>query len=126
MTERIKSPSQETALIHYGVKGMRWGVKKGRTGDLNVKASRHERVASGKGSLTDKVVTIGGSTAANLAMRGLKGEAARRAKNERAQIERLSTGKAKVSDLLKAYGTASIYSVVGSANTRTDFVPGKS
>ena len=25
-------------LAHYGVKGMKWGVRKARTGDLNVRA----------------------------------------------------------------------------------------
>lgn len=108
-------------LAHYGVKGMRWGVRKARTGDLNAKASRHERVAAGKGSLTDKAVTLGGSSLYNLARRGLKGEAARRGRNERAQIERLATGKAKATDILRAYGTVSVYSLVGSMNKKTDF-----
>lgn len=113
-------------LAHYGVKGMRWGVRKARTGDLNAKASRHERVAAGKGSLRDKAVTLGGSSLYNLARSGgLKNEAARRARNERAQIERLSTGKAKATDILRAYGTVSVYSLVGSMNKRTDFVPQK-
>lgn len=119
MTQQKNPPRGD--LTHYGVKGMKWGVKKGRTGDLHVKASRHERVAAGKGSLRDKAVTLGGSSVYNLAARGLKGEAARRGRNERAQIERLATGKAKATDILKAYGTTSVYSVVGSTRKKSDF-----
>jgi hypothetical protein len=122
MTHPRGENPQSDELTHYGVKGMRWGVRKARTGDLNVRASRLERVASGKGSLVDKAVTLGGSTAFNLARsRGLKNEAARRAKNYRGQIERLSTGKAKVTDILKAYGTVSVYSLAAAANKKTDY-----
>ena len=123
MTQGSPSPGE---LVHYGVKGMKWGVRKARTGDLNVRASRNERVAAGKGSLTDKVVTLGGSSAARLITSGgLKKEAARRAADKRAQIERLSTGKAKASDVLRAYGTVSVASLVGSMFKGNDFVPGK-
>jgi hypothetical protein len=121
MTQQTTPPGE---LVHYGVKGMKWGVRKARTGDLNTRASRLERVASGKGSLADKVVSLGGSSLHNLAVqRGLKNEAARRAANYRGQIERLSTGKAKVSDILKAYGTVSLASLAAAANKKTDYVP---
>lgn len=97
-------------LAHYGVKGMKWGVRKARTGRLNVRASRLERVAKGKGSTRDKAVTVGGSTIYGVAKtRGrLKEDAARRAKNLRAQERRLATGKAQVSDVIKAYGSTAV------------------
>lgn len=97
-------------LTHYGVKGMKWGVRKARTGRLNVRASRLERVASGKGSFRDKAVTVGGTSAyrAVKARGSLKKEAARRAENLRGQEKRLATGKAKTMDLLKAYGTTTV------------------
>lgn len=99
-------------LAHYGVKGMKWGARKARTGDLHVRASRNERVASGKGSLLDKAVTLGGSNTVRLVTsRGFKNEAARRGENKRAQIERLATGKATVLDVMKAYGTVSVTSL---------------
>lgn len=108
-------------LAHYGVKGMKWGVRKARTGDLNVRASRLERVAAGKGSVRDKVVSLGGSSLHNLAVnRGLKNESRRRAANYRAQEKRLATGKAKALDVLKAYGTVSVYGLAGAANKKTD------
>uniref|UniRef100_A0AAU7GX65 Uncharacterized protein n=1 Tax=Streptomyces phage Scarif TaxID=3158858 RepID=A0AAU7GX65_9CAUD len=109
-------------LIHYGVKGMKWGVRKARTGQLDARASRNERVAAGKGSLVDKAVTLGGSSALRLGMSGgLKNEAARRAKNKRAEIKRLATGKAKVTDILKAYGTVSAADLGRAAIKKTDF-----
>ena len=55
-----------TELNHYGVKGMHWGVRKARTGDLNIRASRLERVAAGKGSLVDKAITLSGSSVRNM------------------------------------------------------------
>lgn len=109
-------------LTHYGVKGMKWGVRKARTGQLNTRASRNERVASGKGSLGDKVVTLAGSSTARLVTSGgLKKEAARRAKNKRAEIERLATGKAKVTDILKSYGTVSALDLAVAARKKSDF-----
>ncbi|AOZ64875.1 hypothetical protein SEA_FRODOSWAGGINS_9 [Streptomyces phage FrodoSwaggins] len=108
-------------LKHYGVKGMKWGVRKARTGDLNLRASRLERVADGTATKMEKFATAMNSTAANLVRSGgLKKEAARRAKNLRGQEERLATGKAKTSDILKAYGTISISSLALAAHKKSD------
>jgi hypothetical protein len=97
-------------LVHYGVKGMKWGVRKQRTGRLNVRASRLERVAAGKGSFRDKATTVAGTSVYGaVKSRGsLRDEAARRAKNLRGQERRLATGKAKATDLLKAYGSTTV------------------
>jgi len=108
-------------LQHYGVKGMKWGVRKARTGDINVRATRLERVAKGKGTVADKLVTFAGSSARNIKRSGgFRQEAARRAQNLRAQEERLATGKAKVTDILKAYGTVSSGSLIRSAFKKSD------
>lgn len=107
MTQGSPSPVE---LVHYGVKGMKWGVRKARTGRLNVRASRLERVASGKGSVRDKAVTIGGTSiyGAVKSHGSLKKEAARRAESLRGQERRLATGKAKTLDVLKAYGSTTV------------------
>lgn len=116
------SVSNDDALEHYGVKGMHWGVRKARTGDLNKRASRNERVASGNASVVDHIITFNGSSARNLKKSGgYKKEAARRAANKRAEIERLATGKAKALDILKAYGTVTSTSLARSLHKKSDF-----
>jgi hypothetical protein len=97
-------------LVHYGIKGMKWGVQKARTGRLNVRASRLERVSTGKGTARDKIVTIAGTNAYGaIKSRGsLKKEATRRAENLRGQERRLATGKAKALDIIKAYGSTTV------------------
>lgn len=109
-------------IRHYGVKGMKWGVRKARTAQLGKRAARNERVAEGKGSLLDKTITLGGSSTARLVTSGgLRNEAARRATNKRSEIKRLADGKAKVTDILKAYGTVSTTDLARAANKKTDF-----
>lgn len=105
-------------LAHYGVKGMHWGVRKGRTGDIAIATKALDRVAKGKGTALDKVAAVGHTptlrTGNLLRKGGLANEAARKSKDLKAQSRRLATGKAKVSDVLKAYGTVSLTSVVRS------------
>src|SRR5687768_6068812 len=113
--------AKHSELKHYGVKGMKWGVRKARTGDLNLRAARLERVADGTATKMEKFATAMNSTAANLVRSGgLKNEAARRAKKLRDQEKRLATGKAKTSDILKAYGTVSLSSLALAAHKKSD------
>jgi len=108
-------------IKHYGVKGMKWGVRKARTGDLNVRATRQETIAKGEGTKLQKTVAALNTPFSKLVQKdGVKKHAADRAKALRDEEERLATGKAKVSDILKAYGSANVYSLVGAANKRTD------
>jgi hypothetical protein len=119
-----KSLSEEKhdALSHHGVKGMKWGVKKARTSQLADRAARNERVAAGKGSLRDHLVTFGGSSAANMIRSGgYKKEAARRGANKRAEIQRLASGKTRVTDVLKAYGTVRAVDLGRAAHKKSDF-----
>lgn len=109
-----EKPSLED-LAHYGVKGMHWGVQKARTGDVARETAVLDRVASGKGSALDKVHALAGSSALRLVKSGgLKNESARRSESLKAHSERLATGHAKVSDILAAYGTVSLLSLVRS------------
>ncbi len=102
-------------LAHYGTKGMHWGVRKARTGDVEKITKRLDRVAKGEGSLRDKVVAVGGAKAPKLLARnGLANEAARQSAELKAHSERLSTGHATAKDILQAYGSTSILSIIKS------------
>ncbi|WPJ30704.1 hypothetical protein [Streptomyces phage Psst2] len=106
---------------HYGVKGMKWGVRKARTGDLNLQASRHEMIARGEGTKLQKVsATLNTPFKKLLVKDGVKEHAAERAKDLRGQEQRLATGKARTSDVLKAYGTVSVSSLVLAAHKKSD------
>ncbi|ASU04006.1 hypothetical protein SEA_MAYA_10 [Streptomyces phage Maya] len=108
-------------LKHYGVKGMKWGVRKARTGDLNLQASRHETIARGEGTKMQKIsATLNTPFKKLLVKDGVKQHAAERAKDLRGQERRLATGKAKTSDILKAYGTVSISSLALAAHKKSD------
>lgn len=107
---------QEEWLAHYGVKGMRWGVKKARTGDLGTRAARAKRYASGESKKAggmrraiDTASAINNYRINDLVKgRGLHSAAERHAKVYEAERKRLATGKATRTDLLKAYGTTTL------------------
>lgn len=108
-------------LKHYGVKGMKWGVRKARTGDLNAQASYQEMIARGEGNKLQKTAAAINTPFVKLLTKdGVRQHAADRAKNLRGQEERLATGKAKVSDVLKAYGTVRISSLALAAHKKSD------
>lgn len=107
---------REDELAHYGVEGMKWGVRKAHTGQLEKPIARLNRVAEGKGSLYDKARVASDSSALRLVTsKGLKGEAARRAAKLEAHRDRLATGHATAMDILKAYGSVSIVSLARAA-----------
>lgn len=109
-----KKPSLED-LAHHGVKGMHWGVRKARTGNIDRETSRLDRVAKGGGSVRDKVVALNSAKLTKVVRRGgLRSEAARNSKDLKAQRERLATGKATMKDVLKAYGSVSVVDVIRS------------
>ena len=112
-----------STLFHYGTKGMKWGVRKARTGQVETitnriakKTDHLDRVARGTGSKKDKAVAIGNTQVyrlpRTLTKKGLASEAERtseRYKNYsdelKAHSKRLSTGQATVKDVLRAYGS---------------------
>jgi hypothetical protein len=105
-------------LSHYGTKGMHWGVRKARTGDVAKVTQRLDRVAKGEGSLRDKTVAIGRTKVYKvpklLTKDGLANEASRQSEELKAHSERLSTGHATAKDILQAYGSTSISSIIKS------------
>lgn len=123
-------------LAHYGVKGMKWGVKKARTGDLGTRAARAKRYASGASKQaggTRRVIDTA-SALKNYGVndlvkgRGLHKAAERHAKVYEAERKRLAKGEATAKDLIKAYGQITIeglstygaYSVAKAAMTTVD------
>lgn len=108
-------------LKHYGVKGMKWGVRKARTGDLNIQAAYQEKLARGEGTTLQKTLATLNTPMKKLLVKdGVRKHAAERAKDLRGQEERLATGKAKTSDVLKAYGGIRISSLILAANKKSD------
>jgi hypothetical protein len=109
------SNGEKPSLEHHGVKGMHWGVRKARTGNIDQETARLDRVAKGGGSLRDKAVALNSAKLTKVVRKGgLKSEAARNSADLKAQKQRLATGKATMSDVLKAYGSVSVIDVVRS------------
>lgn len=86
----------DEVLAHYGVAGMKWGVRKDK------RLARLQRVGSGQGSKLDNLRVLGGTSAANLiGNKGLKGAAKKKAENLAAHRDRLMKGEATAKDILK-------------------------
>lgn len=114
----------EMILIHYGVPGMRWGVRKARTGNLGTRAARAKRYASGEskkaGGMRRAIDTA--SALQNYGIndlvkgRGLRSAAKRHAQVYEAERKRLALGEATAKDILKAYGNQSIFLIGGAGS----------
>jgi hypothetical protein len=99
----------EAALEHFGVKGMKWGVRKGYTSRISNKAAAARRVSEGKASVVDKVRIHGTTSSADFIKGGgFKGGARVRADRDEAHVQRINEGKATTLDLIKLYGGARI------------------
>jgi hypothetical protein len=90
----------EAFLAHYGVKGMRWGVRREN------RIQSLERVGAGTASRGEKT-RYALTEATGAAMRrngGLAGSAANKAANMRAVDARRARGEGSVADFIKAHG----------------------
>jgi hypothetical protein len=119
MSQRNPSPGE---LAHYGVKGMKWGVKKARTGDLRKGTILLDKVAAGKGTPLENMAVIQSSRWKDLSIKngGFRGGAARRSAELKAEHDRIANGKATTKDMLRAYGGVSIFSIAASAHKKSD------
>lgn len=94
-------------LAHYGVKGMKWGVRSQKRLD------RLNRVASGTASRREKtqVMLTETSEVSRIRNKGLEGAAKTRADQLKARKERIQKGEGTVRDLLALHGGDRIFIV---------------
>lgn len=98
---------ESTYLEHYGVPGMKWGVRRNR------RAERLAKVGRGEGSKSDKIRALGNVSLKDVAKgRGLKGAAKLRSDIQIARNERVASGKASVRDKLAYHGSARLSDLV--------------
>lgn len=96
---------EKPALAHYGVKGMKWGVRKGYAERKRASAAQSIRVGQGKGSLIDKAYVHGFKTplVQVVSSGGFKKAALVTGQRERAHANRVEKGSKKVYDLMRLY-----------------------
>lgn len=99
-------------LAHYGVKGMRWGMRKARTGQIDAQTRVLDKVASGTANRREKLAVASTSSVYALTRRGLAGEAARRSTDLKAQKDRLAKGEATVRDILLTYHNVTLIDLI--------------
>lgn len=97
----------EKFLQHFGVKGMKWGVRKAYASRVSTRADQLERVSKGEGSAKDKFVSPLS-----------KKQAAKQAQTLRERADRLENGRATVRDLLAFYGGVNISDVMQARRVR--------
>jgi hypothetical protein len=123
MKVSLEKPGTPSEIVHYGVKGMKWGVRKSYTDKVDAKAARFRRVAEGRGSAVDKLKTYGTTTNLDLARglvkgkgyRGFKGAARFRAEDAEAHSARIKAGEATTKDILQMAGHISLADVARGA-----------
>ena len=119
-------------LKHYGVKGMKWGVRRNRDGGgkakktkspsgvqivsankARVNAASARRVSKGEGGILDiGLAALTTSGAQMMKAGGFKAAQGVKADKLDAYADRLESGRATTLDKLRAYGTTSIADTV--------------
>lgn len=92
--------TRDEALAHFGVKGMKWGVRR------QSRLDRVSRVANGTASKLDKarVAYTDVSVASLTRNKGLRGAAASRQRELEGRKQRILKGEATTKDLLALHG----------------------
>jgi UDP-N-acetylenolpyruvoylglucosamine reductase len=109
----------EEWLAHFGVRGMKWGVRKKYNERQTKKIDSLKRVADGKGTARDKLKALSGSSAAELvANKGLKNTAKKHAEVRQAHLDRINKGEAKTSDLVRMYGSMSTVDLINAGRNK--------
>lgn len=113
----LEKPGTPEELVHYGVKGMKWGVRKSYTDRVSKRAARLRRVGEGKGSALDKLRVHGTTSNITLARSaiqrrpGFKGAALIRAEGAEAHVARVQAGEATALDVLRMAGGVNLADV---------------
>jgi hypothetical protein len=105
-------PSLDVLLKHYGVKGMKWGVRNAYADRQAKKAQYLGRVAAGKGTRRDKARVALTTPIPSLIRKGVRKSAAEQDISAKAHRDRLTSGKAKAGDILSFIGRVSISDIV--------------
>lgn len=101
-------------LEHFGVKGMKWGVRQ------QARLDRTNRVAAGKGSFGDKARVASTQSYATLARgHGLKGAAKIQAKDLENLKTRMDLGRTTASDYFTRFGTIKLSNFGGTGARAT-------
>lgn len=108
-----EKPSLDDTLQHYGVKGMRWGVRRAYADRRQFQANTLHRVADGTANAREKRVALLSVSAKDLRRgRGLQGAAKIRGDEIQGHVDRVLSGQEKTKDLLIRLGTTNSYDLV--------------
>jgi hypothetical protein len=110
-------------LEHFGVKGMKWGVRRER------RAQTHVNVGKGEGTRSEKIrsgATIG--PVDFVKGRGFQGAAARKGERQQLRNARVKSGESSVRDKIAYYGGSKYQDIfpTGKAATNTAAAVGAS
>lgn len=116
--EKPGSPAQ--VLVHFGKKGMKWGVRQAYAQRQGSIAARERRVGKGGGSKIEKFRVHGTTSGVGLRKAGgsFKKAASNRSVRTAAHAKRISTGKATTMDVLRFYGTLRTSDIIAGQRKR--------
>jgi len=108
----METMSSDEFIAHYGVKGMKWGVRRRYAENVTRRTDVLDRVANGTATRREKVAAVATTSLANLAVnKGLKNDAARRSANEKAHLARVMAGEKTARDTLVMFGRLSVLDI---------------